>query len=146
MTLIATDILAPAAVLILWSMMVLFYMVVTRFKAFGDAGVTLGEAAPGSRYVDVEPNMPAKVNWVSHNYTHLVEQPTIFYAAIAVLAIAGDSSQLTLGLAWGYTAIRIVHSIWQIFINVLTGRVILFTLSTLCLLGLAINAVRATLL
>ena len=146
MAMISTDILAPAAVLILWSMIVLFYMVITRFKAFGDAGITLSSTPAGTRYVDAEPKMPAKVNWVSHNYTHLVEQPTLFYAAVAVLAIAGDSSQLSLALAWGYTGLRIAHSLWQIFVNVLTGRVILFTLSTVCMLGLAINAVRVTLL
>jgi hypothetical protein len=137
-------ILAPAAVLVLWTLVVLMWMIITRFKAFSDAGVSLAEAPVGSRYADVEPDMPVKVNWVAHNYTHLVEQPTIFYAVIAVLALASDTSGLNVTLAWSYVGLRVAHSLWQGLVNVIMVRVILFTLSTLCLLGLAINAVRLT--
>ena len=49
-------------------------------------------------------------------------------------------------LAWAYTGIRIVHSIWQATVNkVMPVRFGLFLLSTGCLLVLAINAVRITL-
>jgi len=137
-------ILGPAAVLVLWSLIVLMWMIITRFKAFSDAGITLNEAPAGTRYVDVEPKMPARVNWVAHNYTHLMEQPTIFYAVIAVLALAGDTSGLNVALAWSYVGLRVVHSLWQGLVNIIMVRVILFTLSTLCLFGLAINAVRMT--
>ena len=139
-------ILAPAAVLVLWSLMVLLWMSATRFPAFAKAGLKMGKAEPGSRYVDVEPMMPAKVNWKSHNYTHLMEQPTIFYAAVAILALAGEGSGINVAFAWAYVAIRVVHSIWQATVNIIPVRITLFTLSTLCLWVLAINAVRATLL
>lgn len=138
-------ILAPAAVLVLWSLVVLLWMSATRFPAFSKAGLKMGEAEPGSRYVDVEPNMPAKVNWKSHNYTHLMEQPTIFYAAVVVLAIAGEGVGINASFAWAYVGIRIAHSIWQGTVNLIPVRITLFTLSTLCLWVLAINSVRATL-
>jgi len=138
-------ILAPAAVLVLWSLIVLLWMTATRFPAFARAGLKMSEAEPGSRYVDVEPMMPAKVNWKSHNYTHLMEQPTLFYAVVAVLALAGEGSGINASLAWAYVGIRVVHSIWQSTINIISVRVALFTVSTLVLWGLAINAVRATL-
>ncbi len=137
-------ILGPAAVLVLWSLVVLMWMIITRFKAFSQAGVKLADAPPGGRYVDLESNMPARVNWVSHNYTHLMEQPTIFYAVVAVLALAGDNSGVNLALAWAYVGLRVVHSLWQGLSNVIMVRVVLFTLSTFCLWGLAINAVRIT--
>jgi hypothetical protein len=139
-------ILAPAAVLVLWSLVVLLWMTATRFPAFARAGLTMGNAEPGSRYVDVETIMPAKVNWKSHNYTHLMEQPTIFYAAVAILALAGEGIGINVGFAWAYVAIRVVHSVWQATVNIIPVRVTLFTLSTLCLWVMAINAVRATLL
>jgi len=138
------SILGPAAVLILWSLIVMMWMVVTRFSAFGKADRSLAEAPRGTRYIDVEPEMPEKVNWVSHNFTHLMEQPTLFYAVVAVLAIAGDASALSIGAAWGYTILRVLHSLWQGLVNVVLVRTVLFTLSTLCLLVLAINAVRVT--
>jgi len=139
-------ILAPAAVLVLWSLVMLLWMSTTRFIAFAKAGLKVSEAEPGSRYVDVEPTMPAKVNWKSHNYTHLMEQPTIFYAVVAILALAGTGSGINAGFAWAYVGIRVVHSIWQATVNIISIRITLFTLSTLCLWVLAINAVRTTLL
>ena len=138
-------ILAPAAVLVLWSLVVLLWVTATRFPAFAKAGLKLSEAAPGSRYVDVEPAMPSKVNWKSHNYTHLMEQPTIFYAAVIILALAGEGSGINASLAWAYVGLRVVHSLWQGIVNIISVRVTLFTLSTLCLWVLAVNAVRATL-
>ncbi|NNL63242.1 MAG: MAPEG family protein [Woeseiaceae bacterium] len=138
-------ILGPAAVLILWSLVVLMWVVATRFPAFAKAGVDVGNTPRGARYTDVEAQMPANVNWVSHNYTHLMEQPTIFYAAVAVLAIAGDTSVVSLGAAWAYVGLRIVHSLWQGLVNIVRVRIVIFTLSTLCLWVLAINAVRITL-
>ena len=140
-----SPILAPAAVLVLWSLVILLWVTVTRFPAFAKMGLKMGEAEPGARYVDVESMMPPKVNWKSHNYTHLMEQPTIFYAAVLVLALVGEGMGINATLAWAYVVIRIVHSIWQCTVNVISVRVTLFTLSTLCLWGLAINAVRATL-
>src|SRR5210317_1585094 len=120
-------------------------MTATRFPAFAKAGLKVGEAEPGSRYVDVESMLPAKVNWKSHNYTHLMEQPTIFYAVVAVLALAGAGTGRNVTFAWAYVGIRVIHSIWQATINIIPVRVALFTLSTLCLWVLAINAVRVTL-
>jgi len=138
-------ILAPPAVLVLWSLVMLTWMSATRFPAFAKLGLKVSEAEPGSRYVDVEGMIPAKVNWKSHNYTHLMEQPTIFYAAVVILALAGEGSGINLAFAWAYVAIRVVHSIWQATVNIISIRVTLFTVSTLCLWVLAINAVRATL-
>ena len=138
------SILGPAAVLVLWSLVVLLWMTATRFPAFAKAGVNIANTPRGARYADVEKDMPAKVNWVSHNYTHLMEQPTIFYAVVAILAIAGDTSEVNLYAAWGYVGLRIVHSLWQGLVNVVKIRVLLFTLSTICLWVLAIIGVRVT--
>ncbi|MGR8949621.1 MAG: MAPEG family protein [Gammaproteobacteria bacterium] len=142
----APAILGPAATLVLWSMIILTWMVITRFKAFSAAGVTLSSAPIGSRYADVERDMPEKVNWVSHNYSHLMEQPTIFYAVVVILAIAGGSNDTNVGLAWAYVGLRVAHSLWQVLVNAIPVRVTLFALSTFCLLALAVNAVRLTVL
>ncbi|MCB1748643.1 MAG: MAPEG family protein [Gammaproteobacteria bacterium] len=136
--------LAPAATLVLWSLVVLGWLVATRFPAFTKAGITLANAPRGGRYADVEKDMPEQVNWVSHNYTHLMEQPTIFYAVVAVLVLSGDTSGVNLAAAWAYTGLRIAHSLWQGLVNVINVRVVLFTLSTVCLWVLAVNAVRRT--
>ena len=137
-------ILAPAAVLILWSLIVLLWVTATRFPALAKARPKLREVRGVSRYSDIEHLLPSRVNWKSHNYTHLMEQPTLFYAVVAVLALAGEGSGINLSLAWAYVGLRVVHSLWQGLVNRLPVRIALFTLSTLCLLGLSINAVRVT--
>lgn len=143
---IEIPILAPAAVLILWSLLVLFWMVSTRFPAFLKAGMDVFQADPGTRYQEVESQLPSKVNWVSHNYTHLMEQPTLFYGTVAILALVGQGVGTNVTLAWVYVGLRIIHSLWQIFVNTIPVRVGLFMLSSFFLLAMAVNAVRATLL
>ena len=144
-TLQTSSILAPAAVLILWSMIILFWMVATRFPALKKARMSLSAAKAGTRYQDIEAQLPDSINWKSHNYTHLMEQPTLFYAVVIILALVGEDTNLNFGLAWTYVLLRIAHSLWQILVNTLNVRIPLFALSSLCLTGLAINAVRATL-
>ena len=139
----SAPILAPAAVLVLWSMIVLFWMAFTRFPALKKAGIDLSKGR-GARYEQVEGSLPDRVNWVSHNYTHLMEQPTLFYAVVAILALAGDTSALNLGLAWAYCGLRVAHSLWQGLVNQVPVRFLIFLLSSLCLLVLAVNAVRLT--
>ena len=138
------QILAPAAILVLWSIIMLFWMAGTRLPAIKKSGSGLSEAKPGGRGQDLEGVIPDKVNWKAHNYAHLMEQPTIFYATAVILAIAGAGSWDVL-LAWVYVALRIVHSIWQATVNKVNIRFLLFLISTIALLILAIRAVMATL-
>jgi hypothetical protein len=140
-----SPILAPAAVLVLWSLIMLLWVAASRFPAIAKSGANLKTAPPGGRGQDLEGVLPASVNWKSHNYTHLMEQPTIFYAVVAILALAGAGDGMNANLAWGYVVLRIIHSLWQSLVNTIPVRLSLFLLSTVCLMSLAINAVRTTL-
>lgn len=141
-----SPILAAAAILVLWSMVVLVWVTVTRFAAISrlpkDQLRALSKA--GTRGPDLDRVLPEGANWKSHNYTHLMEQPTVFYAAVFILALAGAGPGINTTLAWSYTALRILHSIWQATVNKLPVRMFLFTTSSFCLIALAINAARAT--
>lgn len=139
-----TQMLAPAAVLVLWSIVMLLWTAGTRFPAMAKLGASLKTAAPGGRGQDLQGVIPDKVNWKSHNYTHLMEQPTIFYPTVVIIALTG-AQQLDVRLAWAYVAIRIVHSLWQALVNTLPVRFTLFVLATTCLLVLAIRAAMLTL-
>ena len=139
-----TSILAPAAVLVLWSVFMMYWLMAARLPAMAKIGVDLGKAAPGGRGQDIDPNLPPPVAWKSHNYAHLMEQPTVVYAAVAILAISGGASQMSVYLAWGYTVLRVIHSVWQSTVNTVSVRFMLFLLSSLCLTVLAVQAVLAT--
>ena len=138
------QILAPAAVLVVWSIIMLFWMAGVRLPALKKAGIDLG-ARPGGRGQDLEGQVDPKINWPSHNYSHLMEQPTVFYAAVMILAIMGPGAADVLA-AWIYVGLRIIHSIWQATVNTVPVRFLLFIISTFALLFLGISAVMATLL
>lgn len=139
-------ILAPAAVLVLWSLVVLIWLAVARFGGVKSVPKEKLRELPrvGGRGADIEKVLPPQANWVSHNYTHLMEQPTLFYATVLILAVVGEGTGLNLMLAWAYTLFRIAHSLWQILSNTIPVRFGLFIASTACLIALAINALRAT--
>jgi hypothetical protein len=136
-------ILAPAAVLIMWSLVMLIWMAATRLPAMSKIGIDMGKAV-GGRGVDIDPNVPPSVAWKSHNYAHLMEQPTLFYATVMILAVLNAATPLLVSIAWGYTILRILHSVYQAMINVVMIRFVLFALSSTCLIILAIQALLAT--
>jgi hypothetical protein len=138
-----SSILTPAAVLIVWSLIVMLWMMVARFSAFGAAKVDLKKAPAGGRGQDLEGILPAPVNWKAHNYSHLMEQPTLFYPTVVVLALSGASA-LDVRLAWGYVLLRVIHPIWQATVNKIPVRASLFFLSSLVLIVLAARALLAT--
>lgn len=137
------SILTPAAVLVVWSLAVMAWMMVSRFSAFGEAKIDLRNAPPGGRGQDLEGRIAAQANWKAHNYAHLMEQPTLFYATVFILAMSGASS-FDIVLAWGYVFVRMVHSVWQGTVNRIPMRFTLFAISSLFLIVLAIRALAAT--
>ena len=137
-------ILAPAAILILWSLIMLIWLAATRLPALSKAGLDLSGA--GGRGQDIDPQLPPSVAWKSHNYAHLMEQPTLFYAVVVLLTLVGQGDGLNAQLAWAYVGIRIAHSLWQALVNTVPIRFGLFILSTIILFALSINLVIATLL
>jgi hypothetical protein len=135
-----SPILAPVVALIAWSILVMLWMVVTRIPAMKKAGVTLGTARRGGRGANLEGVLPDEVMWKSHNYQHLMEQPTIFYAVALTLALMDFGGGINMWLAWGYVGLRILHSIVQATVNIVLYRFTLFFLSSLCLIGLTVHA------
>ncbi|MDG6078529.1 MAPEG family protein [Erythrobacter litoralis] len=136
--------LAPAAVLIAWSLVMLVWMAATRLPAMKRAGGGLGKAKPGGRGQDLEGVLDDRINWKAHNYAHLMEQPTLFYAVSVILALLGPTAG-TIAAAWIYVGLRIVHSIWQATVNLVPVRFLLFLLSTAALVYLAVRALALTL-
>ena len=136
--------LAPAAVLVAWSLVMMLWMALTRLPAMAKVGGGLKNAPRGGRGQNLEGVLPDKINWKAHNYAHLMEQPTLFYATVVILAILAPSPLAVL-LAWIYVGLRIVHSVWQAMVNIVSVRFLLFLAYSLALIALAILALIATL-
>jgi len=136
--------LAPAAVLVAWSLVMMLWMALTRLPAMAKVGGGLKNAPRGGRGQNLEGVLPDKINWKAHNYEHLMEQPTLFYATVVILAILAPSPLAVL-LAWIYVGLRIVHSVWQAMVNIVSVRFLLFLAYSFALIALAILALIATL-
>lgn len=131
--------LGPIVALVAWSIVMLCWMVVTRMPALKKVGIDLSTIV-GSKPGALDGVVDDKAQWKAHNYTHLMEQPTLFYAIVFALILMGQSFPLNVGLAWTYVGLRIAHSIVQATWNRILVRFILFALSTLCLLALTLHA------
>ena len=135
-----SPILIPVVALVAWTLLVMLWMLVTRLAEFKRLGVTFGNIPAGSRGADLEGRADPKAQWKSHNYNHLMEQPTIFYAVAITLALMDFGGGLNYWLAWGYVGFRVLHSLVQCTINVVAYRFTLFFLATVCLFGLTVHA------
>lgn len=136
-----SPIIVPVVALVCWTLLIMLWMLVARLGAFKRLGVTLQNIPDGSRgsALDSNPDV-ASAQWKSHNYNHLMEQPTIFYAIALSLALLGAGGGINYWLAWGYVGFRMIHSLVQCTVNVVRIRLPLFILATFCLAGLAIHA------
>lgn len=138
------EILKPVAVLAGWTMLMWIWMYATRIPAINKLPK---DATPGADvgWTDskLEGLLPGNIQWKAHNYNHLHEAPTVFYAIALLLAMIGQGDGLNATIAWAYVGLRIAHSLWQSLVNKVAVRFLLFALSSLALMALVLHAVLA---
>lgn len=138
---IDTSILAPAAALVIWSLIMLIWLAIVRAPILAKLKLP-PEKSRGARGSDLDGVVPGPAQWPAHNYVHLMEQPTLFYATVMILALAGAGPTEVM-LAWAYVGLRVVHSIWQAAVNTIPVRLLLFLLSSIVLIIMAVRALLA---
>ncbi|HEY7810885.1 MAG TPA: MAPEG family protein [Allosphingosinicella sp.] len=135
----SSPILAPVVALVAWTLIVMAWMYATRFPAMRRKGISL-KGRVGSRPGALDGVVEDHVQWKAHNYNHLMEQPTLFYAIALTLALLGDGHGINLYFAWAYVAIRVAHSLVHAITNVVRTRFLLFSAASLCLVALTLHA------
>lgn len=134
-------ILQPAVALMAWTMVMWLWMYATRIPAMNAAKLDPDALAqdPTRTLDDI---LPAQVQWKAHNYNHLHEAPTLFYAVCVVLAVAGQGNGMSAQVAWAYVGLRVIHSVVQATVNKVVVRFVLFALSSIVLMALIYHAAR----
>lgn len=134
---IGMGILQPVVALLAWTMVMWLWMYAVRIPALTASGLKPDDAR-NTKTLDEA--LPPQTQWKAHNYNHLHEAPTLFYAVAIVLAIIGHGDGLNATLAWAYVALRIAHSLVQATINKVALRFALYALSSLVLIALIVHA------
>ncbi len=135
--------LQPVVALLAWSAIMFIWMYATRIPAMIKAGIDL-KTRVGGQGSDLDKILPPEVQWKAHNYNHLMEQPTLFYAACLVLVLTNCESPIALYTAWTYVGLRVVHSLVQALSNRIRYRFGIFLLASIALIvliGVAVCAV-----
>lgn len=137
-----SEIFKPMIVLIAWTLVMLFWIVAVRLPAFKKLGIDMSKARGGTSN-RLDAILPEPAQWPAHNYIHLLEQPTLFYAVCIVIALTDTGNGMNAMIAWGYVGLRMVHSLIQATVNIVAWRFPVFLLSTLCLIALTLHAAIA---
>ncbi|PIC01226.1 MAPEG family protein [Caulobacter sp. X] len=130
-----SSMIAPVMALVAWSLVIWVWMYIQRIPAMQKAGIKPQDARfPGS--LD---KLPDAARQAADNYNHLMEQPTIFYAAALAIQVAGHADGMAVRLAWVYVGLRVLHSLVQVSINLVAIRFLVFAASTGVLAGMVIR-------
>jgi hypothetical protein len=70
------------------------------------------------------------------NFRNLFEVPVLFYVLCVALALNGGSTPGLVAAAWGYVALRALHSLIHVTYNRVVHRFLVYVASTLLLFGM----------
>ena len=85
------------------------------------------------------PNLPLKLRYITYNYNHIFEQPTLFYAVVIYIFLMEHTDNIHVYLAWGYVATRMIHTAIQLTTNNVSWRATIFSISGLCLIAMIVR-------
>jgi hypothetical protein len=128
--------IAPVLALIAWSLFMLVWLYAARIPAMFGLGLSPADFKTRSGLE----KLPPEVNAVANNYSHLMEQPTLFYALCLAIQIGPFTDEVFRILAWIYVILRIVHSLIQATSNIVIMRFMIFICSTLVLAVMTFRA------
>ena len=129
--------IAPVLALVFWTYVMWLWLYITRIPAMQKAKINPNTATKAQ--MDA---LPRSATDIANNYNHLHEQPTVFYAVALATQIIGPPDSISIGLAWAYVAIRVLHSFIQASGQV-TIRFLVFTLGTIALIWLSVRTAMA---
>ena len=127
------SILDPMIAMLAWSGLIVAILLMTRIPAVVKQWGNLQFAKHSD---ELRPKLPEKFRYITDNYNHIFEQPTLFYAVLIYIQLAHTASQANVSLAWAYVSLRVVHSAIQLTSNNVSWRAASFATSSLILIGM----------
>lgn len=114
----------PVLALAAWTFLVLLMIPVCRFTAAAKGQLRIGDY----RYEEGT-HIPVWVRLPNLLLMNLLEVPVLFYAVALLLFVTRGVDALALELAWGYVALRLLHSLIYVSYNAVMHRFLAFAIS-----------------
>jgi hypothetical protein len=133
------QILYPFLGMMLLTLIVWVYMYVTRLGHIARARIDPQELTTAYRAAR---HFPEHIGYPADNFRNLFEMPVLFYALCIYLYVTATVDSLYVALAWGFVALRTIHSAIHCTINRVHARFVAYMLSST---ALWIMLLRATL-
>lgn len=124
------SIFAPMGALAFLTFFALALIPVRRFRAGREGRTTADDFKFGE-----SSGVPGDVSIPNRNYMNLLELPVLFYVGSLMYFLSGKVDPTTLGLAWAYVALRIVHSAIHLTYNNVMHRLAPFAISNFVLMA-----------
>jgi len=118
----------PAVAMVVLTILVTFKMFFERKRQIEAEGIRWREVATSSKM-----NERLADTRAADNFRNLFETPTLFYLALVVAFLTAHVNTLTLALAWGFVALRYVHSAIHCGSNRIRYRLPVFFLACIVL-------------
>lgn len=128
-------ILFPMFALAGWTFLILLLIAITRIHA----GLC-GRIVPDDFRLGESAAVPERVRLPNRNYMNLLELPMLFYVVCLLLYVTGQHSATTLGLAWAYVGLRVLHSLIHLTYNHVLHRLAAFALSNAAVIAMWVLA------
>ena len=120
------EILYPMFGMIVLSCFVVILLYATRVPSLIEMWGNLQHAKHAD---ELRPKLPLKLRYITDNYNHIFEQPTLFYAVVIYIFLMEHTDNIHVYLAWGYFATRVIHTGIQLTTNNVSWRATIFSIS-----------------
>lgn len=117
-------IFAPALLLMIWTLTVLLWVPVRRVRAVMHKRLSPRDFSHGE-----SANVPPDVALPNRIFMNLLEVPVLFYGVTFMTHLTDLVNESTVGLAWSYVALRVVHSGIYFTYNHVGHRALVFGIS-----------------
>lgn len=124
---------------ILWPAFAMFALtgfVVVRMAMLRMAAVKGGRVSLSFYRVYRDGQEPAEVAVFTRHFSNLFEAPVLFYVAVIIAYVTGQTGPVLVGLAWAYVAGRFLHTYIHLGSNKVMWRFRAYGTSWLVLLAL----------
>lgn len=130
-------ILQPMAAMMLLTFAVWLRLYSARIPAM--RGRRINPETVSSRVQKADVDLGRAETSASDNFMNLFELPVLFYALCLVLYMTGRIDFAYIGLAWGFVALRVVHSFIHLTYNKVMHRFMAYALGGVVLLVMVIR-------